>query len=211
MGYRSILISGALCCSGWLPSMTATAQQVPSGYVRVAEAHGIPPEALYSVSLTESSRKLPMGVRPWPWTLNVAGKGYRYESRLQAWQALQVFMKNHPLKRIDVGIAQVNLGWNGHYFNSTWEAFDPYVNLNAAASILHDCWMRQPGSWLDAAGCYHHPAGGKHAAQYTAIVKRHLAQLTITDKPTSEEDLTPSVTTPTSDQQLVWIEPRSSS
>ncbi len=75
----------------------------------MAMAHGVPPEALYSVSLSESSRKLPRGVRPWPWTINVAGKGYRYETRLQAWQALQVFMKRHALKRIDVGIAQVNL------------------------------------------------------------------------------------------------------
>ena len=170
MGNRSIL-TGALALGLLMAAVPDghADQTVPEGYVRVAMAHGVPPEALYSVSLSESSRKLPRGVRPWPWTINVAGKGYRYETRLQAWQALQVFMKRHPLKRIDVGIAQVNLGWNGHHFASTWDAFDPYTNLNAAATILRECWARKPGSWLDAAGCYHHPAGGQPAARYRAI------------------------------------------
>ncbi|EDV6710606.1 lytic transglycosylase domain-containing protein, partial [Salmonella enterica subsp. enterica serovar Havana] len=148
MGNRSIL-TGALALGLLMAAVPDghADQTVPEGYVRVAMAHGVPPEALYSVSLSESSRKLPRGIRPWPWTINVAGKGYRYETRLQAWQALQVFMKRHPLKRIDVGIAQVNLGWNGHHFASTWDAFDPYTNLNAAATILRECWARKPGSW----------------------------------------------------------------
>lgn len=52
----------------------------------------------------------------------MAGKGYRYKTRLEAWQSLQVFMKTHSLKRIDVGIAQVNPGWNGDHFTSTGSA-----------------------------------------------------------------------------------------
>jgi hypothetical protein len=187
MAYHCILIAALLLSSA------AYAGDIPEGYIRVASAHQIPPEALYSVSLTESSRKLPQGTRPWPWTINVAGKGYRYESRLIAWQALLVFMKQHPLKRIDVGIAQVNLGWNGHRFTSSWHAFDPYANLNAAATILRECWERKPGSWLDAAGCYHHPAGGKPARRYSSIVKYHLTQITH-----------PPHATPTS---FVWTEP----
>jgi hypothetical protein len=83
-------------------------------------------------------------------------------------------MKSKSLKRIDVGIAQVNLGWNGHRFNSTWDAFDPYINLNAAARILRECWERSPGSWLKAACCYYHPAGGKPAARYRQIVSQKL-------------------------------------
>nr|WP_310615678.1 lytic transglycosylase domain-containing protein [Pantoea cypripedii] len=174
---------------------TALAQEVPPGYIRVALAHHVPPEALYSLSLTESSRKLPHGVRPWPWTINVAGKGYRYETRELAWQALQVFMKHHPLKRIDVGIAQVNLGWNGHHFPSPWQALDPYTNLNAAATILRQCWERQPGSWLIATGCYHHPAGGEPARRYTSMVEQHLAKINH-----------PSLAAPAA---FVWTEPES--
>lgn len=101
-----------------LPECLA-AQSVPEGYYQVAQAENVPAEALYSLALTESSRKLAHGIRPWPWTINVAGKGYRYASRNEAYQALLGFMRRYPLKRIDVGIAQVNLGWNGHYFTST--------------------------------------------------------------------------------------------
>ncbi len=72
-----------------------------------------------------------------------------------------MFLKRYSTRRIDVGIAQVNLGWNGHRFPSTWAAFDPYTSLETAAVILQECRQRHPDSWLKAAGCYHHPAGGK--------------------------------------------------
>ncbi len=106
----------------------------------------------------------------------MAGKGYRYASRLEARRALQVFMSRYSLKRIDVGLAQVTRAGTGITLCRR-AAFDPYTNLNAAASILRECWERKPGSWLDAAGCYHHPAGGQAAARYKTIVKRHLARL----------------------------------
>ncbi|EEO1554458.1 lytic transglycosylase domain-containing protein [Salmonella enterica] len=152
-------------------------QTIPPGYHLVASESGVPAEALYSVSLAETSRKLPHGERPWPWTLNVAGKGYRYNTRQEAYDALLSFMRRYPLKRIDVGIAQVNLGWNGAYFSSYYEALEPYTNLRVAARILKSCYDSNPGSWIQAAGCYHHPAGGKPARTYKAIVKRKLATL----------------------------------
>lgn len=229
MANRGILIAVALLCCSATVSAVATVPAIPEGYIRVATAHGIPPEALYAVSLTETAMAprdiarvmktkagaevLPPATRPWPWTINVAGKGYRYASRLEAWQALQVFMKRYPLKRIDVGLAQVNLGWNGHLFASTWDAFEPYTNLNAAASLLRDCWKRKPGSWLDAAGCYHHPAGGKPAARYRGIVSRHLARLNHTrpvSSPTSAPALQAvSLVALTPNPGFIWTEPGS--
>lgn len=52
MAYRRILIVLMLAGSG---SATAAGGTVPEGYVRVAIAHGVPPEALYSVTLTETA------------------------------------------------------------------------------------------------------------------------------------------------------------
>lgn len=209
MAYRSFL-TVALLLSVANSMASANMQSVPSGYQRVALQHGVPAESLYSLALAESSRQLSHGTRPWPWTINVAGKGYRYESRQAAWQALQQFMKSHPLKRIDVGIAQVNLGWNGHRFSSTWDAFDPYINLNAAARILRECWERNPGSWLKAAGCYHHPAGGKPAARYRQIVSQKLASLT-PSQPRSITTLAPAdlASNQTPSTEIIWTEPRS--
>lgn len=196
MAHRHSLKYGLMACV--LMSTSSLARQaVPDGYQRVARAHGVPAEALYSIALAESARRLPMGERPWPWTINVAGKGYRYHTRFEAWQALQTFIQQHPLKRIDVGIGQINLGWHGHRFTSDWEAFEPYTNLNTAAAILRECYDQRPGSWLDAAGCYHHPAGGMPARRYKDIVNRQLNALRgsevasagyIWDEPGSKDD-----------------------
>lgn len=224
MDYRRVLTAGLLQAS-LLFAHAAAAQDVPQGYREVAMRHGVPPESLYSVALTETSMS-PKGIisvtrgagpapdveRPWPWTINVAGKGYRYATRLQAWEALQGFLKKYPRKRIDVGIAQVNLGWNGHHFTSTWEAFEPYTNLNAAAAILRACYDRNPGSWLTAAGCYHHPAGGAPAARYKSIVRTKLARLNGHDPKATAvvsrhtPDPTPAATQTVA---LTWVEPRS--
>jgi hypothetical protein len=221
------LLPAALMLSSLLPvCVQAAVQPVPEGYRDIALRHGVPPEALYAVALAETAMTpggivrvtrgagmVPDGERPWPWTINVAGKGYRYASRLQAWEALQGFLKTHPRKRIDVGIAQVNLGWNGHHFTSTWAAFDPYTSLNAAALILRECYDRQPGSWLAAAGCYHHPAGGAPAARYRAIVSRKLSRLSdVSATPATGVSFTrtplTSAAAPVQTVALTWVEPR---
>lgn len=226
MDTRRVLTQGLFPLFAFLTSVGggavhAATQQVPSGYREVALRHGVPPESLYSVALAETSMApksivsvtrgagpAPDVERPWPWTINVAGKGYRYASRLQAWEALQRFLKTHPRKRIDVGIAQVNLGWNGHHFTSTWAAFEPYTNLNAAAAILRECYDRNPGSWLVAAGCYHHPAGGAPAARYKSIVSGKLARLN--GKASAPIRMTSTMPTalPAQTAALTWIEPR---
>ncbi len=200
-----------------IPAFSQVVQQVPAGYRDVAMRHGVPPESLYSVALAETSMvpksisrvtqgsgSVPLVERPWPWTINVAGKGYRYASRLAAWEALQGFLKRYPRKRIDVGIAQVNLGWNGHHFTSTWAAFEPYTNLNTAATILRECYDRNPGSWLVAAGCYHHPAGGAPAARYKVIVSTKLARLNGVAFPNPVPTALPVKAV-----ALTWVEPRS--
>ncbi|EGP1136082.1 lytic transglycosylase domain-containing protein [Salmonella enterica] len=205
----------AVCGSASAAKEGRALQSIPPGYHLVASETGVPAEALYSVSLAETSRKLPHGERPWPWTLNVAGKGYRYSTRQEAYDALMSFMRRYPLKRIDVGIAQVNLGWNGGYFISYHDALDPYTNLRVAARILKSCYDSNPGSWIQAAGCYHHPAGGKPARSYKAIVKRKLATLDV-NAPVSFAELQLAQIPPPArnlaplTHDLQWVEPRES-
>jgi len=203
-----ILISMLLSLGCVFPSLVMakvnpSLQDIPPAYRKIAAEARIPAEALYSLALTESSRRMPVGERPWPWTINVAGKGYRYETREEAWQALLQFVRKAPLKRIDVGIAQVNLGWNGHLFPSFYDAFDPYINLRVASRILRACYDSNPGSWIKAAGCYHHPAGGKPAAIYIAIVRRKLDTIS----PSMPIQKAPEDVVLASNQ-LTWIEPK---
>ncbi|EAO6819021.1 lytic transglycosylase domain-containing protein [Salmonella enterica] len=191
-------------CSSCLAGTTfnSSNQAIPSAYREIAAAERVPAESLYSLAMAETTRKTAWGARPWPWTINVAGKGYHYETREEAFEALLGFMQRYPLKRIDVGVAQVNLGWNGHFFPSFRDAFDPYINLRAAARILRACYDAKPGSWIRAAGCYHHPAGGQPAAKYMAIVRRKLSQITPEIKvPDGEPVILAS-------HSLTWIEPQ---
>ncbi|EBZ5771680.1 transglycosylase [Salmonella enterica subsp. enterica serovar Redlands] len=160
-----------------LPALSVhAAPSVPEGYRQVAQQARVPAELLYAVALTESGSRLPQGIRPWPWTLNVAGRGYRYATRSDACAALQRFvLTTHP-KRIDVGPGQINLGWHGQHFATPCDALAPYPNLRLAAQLLrshYDRWQ----SWTEAAGRYHHPAGGKPAQRYRTLVLRHLQNL----------------------------------
>lgn len=184
-------------------ALSAELQVIPDAYRQIAAAERVPAESLYSLAMAESTRQTAWGAKPWPWTINVAGKGYHYETREQAFSALMGFMQRWPLKNIDVGIAQVNLGWNGHFFPTYRDAFDPYTNLRAAARILRACYDARPGSWLRATGCYHHPAGGQHAATYMAIVRRKLSQIAQASIPAgSAQPVALARST------LTWIEPQ---
>lgn len=201
MENRRILTCCLVLCAA-LYATTATASDIPDGYRRVAHEAGVPAEALYSLSLAESSKKIKPGLRrPWPWTINVAGKGYRYSSRQEAFDALNEFARRYPLKRIDVGIAQTNIGWHGRRFASRWAAFEPYTNLRVAAQILRECYDRSPGSWDRAIGCYHHPAGGKHASTYRAIVRNNLNELGTFRQNTGPTSTNQKVAS------LVWVNP----
>lgn len=158
-----------------LPAAHA-AQDIPPGYRQVAQQAGVPASLLYAVALTESGSRLPQGVRPWPWTLNIAGQGHRYATRQEACTALNQFLRTTDPKRIDAGIAQINLGWNGHHFGTPCDALAPYASLQVAARLLrshYDRWQ----NWYEAAGRYHHPAGGKPAQRYRQQVSRHLQKL----------------------------------
>ncbi|HEO9009348.1 TPA: lytic transglycosylase domain-containing protein [Citrobacter koseri] len=191
-------------CSNCLAGTTfnSSNQAIPQAYREIAAAERVPAESLYSLAMAETTRKTAWGTRPWPWTINVAGKGYHYETREEAFEALLGFMQRYPLKRIDVGVAQVNLGWNGHFFPSFRDAFDPYLNLRAAARILRSCYDAKPGSWIRAAGCYHHPAGGQPAAKYMAIVRRKLSQITPEIKVPDGEPVV------LASHSLTWVEPQ---
>jgi len=159
------------------------AETPPPAYQLAAYRAGIPSEVLYSVALQESGTRLRghgQQLVPWPWTLNVAGAGYRFATRADACTALLVAMRTVDSKRIDVGIAQINMGWNGHRFGrgvSPCEALDPYKNLDVAARMLAEL-RAEGGDWLTVAGRYHRPAGGAPAARYRELFAKHLRRVT---------------------------------
>jgi len=152
------------------------AQAIPSAYQVAARQEGVPPAVLYALALTESGVRLKQGVRPWPWTLNVAGKDYYFRNQQAACAAIVQAIAQHGKKRVDVGLGQINLGWHGGLFQSDCDALQPHRNLRHAARLLRG-HFEHSGDWLAAAARYHRPAGGLSAVRYRKRFTRQLAQV----------------------------------
>jgi len=156
---------------------TAHAQHIPPpAYQLAAQRAGIPSSVLYAVALQESGIRRNQRLVPWPWSLNIAGQSRRFESRFHACTALQQALRDTPSTRIDVGLAQINLGYQHHRYRQPCGLLDPYRNLAIAAEILKE-QHRPDEDWLLAIGRYHRPAGGEPAARYRRSVSRHLARI----------------------------------
>jgi soluble lytic murein transglycosylase-like protein len=172
------MIRRRLACLALLGlAVAARAQETPPpAYQRAARQAGVPSPVLYAVALQESGVKLQGRLVPWPWTLNVAGQSQRYATRAEACTGLNRVIGRSPIKQIDVGLAQINLGYQRHRYEHACDLLDPYRNLAVAADILQEHHV--PGEdWLLAIGCYHRPAGGEAAARYRHSVQRHLMRV----------------------------------
>ncbi len=124
--------------------------------IAAAERAGaIPPGLLGAIARVESGRRDPASgsVEPWPWTADVEGTGYVYETREQAMAAVQGFLAR-GIRSIDVGCMQVNLQQHPDAFANLAQAFDPETNVAYAARFLADLHA-QTGDWNHAAAMYH--------------------------------------------------------
>ncbi len=116
--------------------------------------YAIPPHLLKAISLTESGRRLSNKQQvAWPWTINVEGKGYVYQSKNDAIAAVKRF-QSQGVESIDVGCMQVNLKHHPEAFRHLDDAFDPQLNVAYAAQFLNSL-RRQFGNWKTAVGHYH--------------------------------------------------------
>ncbi|QIQ22161.1 transglycosylase SLT domain-containing protein [Zophobihabitans entericus] len=175
----SIITKSIMLLSGFIMMGTAFAKELPPpAYQLAAKMGGVPADMLYSIALAESGMKIGTKIRPWPWTLNVAGEARRFKTQQAACQNLKLTLRTVSAKRIDVGLAQVNYGYHRHRVSDPCDLLDPYRNLSIAASILREHYLKDSTSgWLIAAGRYHHPAGGTHAARYRASVQKQLIRI----------------------------------
>ena len=166
---------GLLCLASY---SVCAEEMVPSGYQEVAAERAVPEAVFYAIALTESGRDVEaQGIRrPWPWTLNVAGKGYYFETRLEAWQALRDWLAKGK-RSIDIGLMQVNWRYHQSRLGDPWQALDPYHNLRVGAEILQDCYASRQ-DWWDSVGCYHAPANPERAARYRRRVETQWRRIT---------------------------------
>jgi len=180
------IATGMLC---W--SAPGTASEIPPpAYQLAAHAAGVPSAVLYAVTLQESGTRLRGQLRPWPWTLNVNGTPLRYRTRQAACAGLTEALRRVSAKRVDVGLGQINVGYQAHRGILPCSLLDPYRNLTITATILRE-QHTEGDDWILAIGRYHRPAGGAPAARYRHDVRQHLARVLAPDLTLASREASP--------------------
>jgi hypothetical protein len=150
----------ALFASGLvaLPASAAQDRSLLSGVCddaarSAAQNAGIPDTVMLAITRTETGRAQNGKLSPWPWTVNMEGKGVWFETE----DAARTYVFQHykrGARSFDVGCFQINYRWHGDAFASIDEMFDPTANAQYAAKFLLELYA-ELGSWSRAAGAYH--------------------------------------------------------
>lgn len=140
---------------------------------------GVPVEVLLALTRTETGRRKDGRIQPWPWTVNMEGKGHWFSDE----QSARAFVFKHfkaGARSFDVGCFQVNYKWHGAAFASIESMFDPTENAIYAAKFIQS--LKTPSaSWEDAAGAYHSKTP-VYAQKYRTRFGKILAALPSQDK-----------------------------
>lgn len=135
-----------------------------------AERVGVPVTVLQAITRTETGRNKNGAFGPWPWTVNMEGKGVWFETIEDA--RVYVFKNfKRGARSFDVGCFQINYKWHHKGFSSIDEMFDPTSNALYAARFLKQLYAEY-GNWSDAAGAYHSRTP-EHANRYKAVFEKH--------------------------------------
>lgn len=142
----------------------------------VARESSVPIEVLRAITRTETGRGTSTTLDPWPWTVNMQGRGVWFDTQSQAQAYVFRHFKNGA-RSFDIGCFQINYKWHGHAFASIEEMFDPIQNARYAARFLAKLYQEH-GDWTKAAGAYHSRTA-KYADSYLeryAAIRDDLSQ-----------------------------------
>lgn len=118
-----------------------------------SQSKGVPLDVLLAISRTETGRRKNSDMQPWPWAVNMEGKGRWFSNIDEARSYVFTHFKNGA-RSFDVGCFQINYKWHGEGFRSIDDMFDPVLNAEYAAGFLTGLYQ-EFGNWSDAAGAYH--------------------------------------------------------
>lgn len=140
-----------------------------------AARHDLPDGLLRAIARTESGRSVDgSGPRAWPWTANVAGRGFYFDTRDAALAHLDGVLATGQTS-FDVGCMQLNYRWHGDRFGSLGEMIDPARNTDYAARYLRELYA-ETGDW-DTATRYYHSRTPAYGTAYLERVRNAMAGL----------------------------------
>lgn len=157
-----------------LTSAKSTANLCDVAAVSAAADASIPPDVLLALTRVETGRNSDGKLKPWPWTVNMEGKGYWFETRTKAVDFVTQSYEGGA-RSFDIGCFQINNHWHGQAFSSFDQMFEPSFNADYAAKFLNSLY-EEDGSWSWAAGAYHSRTTTL-AAKYRTRFDRILANL----------------------------------
>lgn len=142
--------------------------------IAAADKHGVPRKVLVAITLVETRTKREGTSGPWPWTVNVAGKGAWFDSRAAALlHAQRALARGQP--SFDVGCFQLNYRWHGQHFASIDQMFEPGPSGDYAARFLKSLHA-ETGDWIKASGLYHSRTS-RHAKRYRGLVAKTVKRM----------------------------------
>ncbi|MBL4806040.1 MAG: lytic transglycosylase domain-containing protein [Rhodobacteraceae bacterium] len=153
-----------------------------------AAERGMPADVLYTITLTETGRSRDGRLRPWPWTVNMEGRGFWFDTREEAMTYVQARF-DEGARSFDVGCFQINYKWHHQHFDSIEEMFDPMANARYAARFLSELYD-ESADWTKSAGMYH-SRNETYASRYRARFTRIRA--TLGDMPETPQIVLPTV------------------
>ena len=129
----------------------------------------VPDKLVPAIARVESGRLDPATgrIRPWPWTINVEGTGYFFDSKADVIAAVQGYQAR-GVRSIDVGCMQVNLMHHPKAFADLDDSFDPPANARYAVRFLAALYQ-QSKDW-NLATAWYHSADPERGEEYQRLV-----------------------------------------
>jgi hypothetical protein len=189
-GFASVTVDGApesvqglLVRSGWLrPAVLSDDAQAALTERRGGWACASA-QAPFDVMRTTVDAKILAGIalnesayngRAWPWTLNVAGRGFFFRTREDAYKAIRFLLADGRCD-FDVGLMQINWCYHAKRFASPWDALAPATNVHVAEDILNENYQKTHSAVKAVA--WYHSANPQPGREYLARFIQHLSQL----------------------------------
>lgn len=168
IGWLKLVAFATLGCCGLAKQIDAAVPNVCiEAAISASVQVGVPRSYLIAIARTESGRKTRDGFEPWPWALNIEGRGSWYESKSHVLEAALKHLSDGKTL-FDIGCFQINFRWHGEQFSSLDEMVDPHTNAMYAAKFLKSLYV-EFGDWTEAAGAYH-----SRTAELAEIYKRRV-------------------------------------